>query len=151
MGNLYGNKLSTLGKFDLKYDYSNLALISIDNDDFPGIVQTYQIQRSERTQPVQCFNDSIHLYAFGKNPIQGNIGGFLLVESGFKKMIDRYNTKYRAYKGKATTIAFQSGETISAIVRDFIYSAVAERPVLVQFNMNFWGLDENDTFLVGKQ
>jgi len=150
--NVFGDFLSSIGAFNLGYDLSNLALISVEGDSFPALVQTYQVSRQERVQPVQCFNDVVHIYAFGRTPVTGNISGFALLNNNrLKKLIELYKESYRAYKSTAAPIAISTlyGETLKAIVTNFIYAANAERPVLVSFSMDFIGLDPGDTTLSG--
>lgn len=147
---MFGNYLSSIGFFNLNYDVSNLALIGIDSNNFPALVQTCQVSRGERIQAVPCFNDFIHLYCFGANPVTGNIAGFMLAKNNkLKLLIDNYESKYRAYNAteKPFNITTMGGETLKGLASNLIYAVNAERPALVNFSFDFYALRPSDTAL----
>lgn len=148
--NMFGKHLSSIGFFDLNYDMSNLALVHIDSNNFPALVQSYQVSRGERIQAVQCFNDAIHLYCFGGTPITGNIAGFMLAKNNkLKALIGAYESKYRAYNAteKPFDITTISGETLKGLASNLIYAINAERPALINFSFDFYALRPSDTAL----
>ncbi len=150
MAKLFGDKLSSIGFFDLGYSIDNLALIEVDSKAFPALVQTYQIARGERIQTVMCFNDFIHFYVFGRKPLAGNISGFsMLKNKGLRNLIKLYDTKYRAYVAteKPFSIVTAHGESLEGIASNFIYNANAERPAIIQFSIDFLGLTPGDSAL----
>lgn len=152
---MYGEFLSNIGKLQLNFDYSNLALITVDGGDFPALVSSYSVNRSERIQLVPTFNDFVHLYAFGKQPIQIVLSGFAPSDDdkvNLQALIEKYESKYRAFNaasGGFMEITSLRGESLQGLCTNFTYTANAEMPVLVNFNMNIIGLGQNDTVLAG--
>ena len=143
---IFGKRLSTIGKLSITYDTDNLILVTVNDTSFPALVKSFRASRSERIQVVPCFNDSTHIYSFGKNPIQGVISGFSLPDK-LEAFVNLYKNKLRAYKLKSDSLITISnkGDSMKALFVDLSYDIDAESPVIASFVMNFIALEDSDT------
>lgn len=130
----FGNFLSSVGQLNLNFDMSNLILISLGDVSFPGVFQTFSFSNRERTQPLQCFNDTIHVYGFGKDLPTGSIVGFILKEN-MAAMLAKYD-KIRLFKNTPTVLTF-SDKTINVYITGLHISVNSESPCIANFNMEF--------------
>lgn len=130
----FGDFMSSIGQLNLNFDVSNLILISFGDTNFPGVIQTFSFNNRERIQPLQCFNDTIHVYGFGKDTPTGSMVGFVLKEN-MAAMLSKYD-EIRLYRNTPTVLTF-SDKTISVYITGFQISVNGDSPCIANFNMEF--------------
>lgn len=135
MARMFGDFLTSIAKVDLAYTATNLVGINIGDKTFPAIIQSNQVNQRERAQVVQCFNDVIHMYAFGKEPTALMISGICP-----QKDMAELNTFYksnRAYVGSPIKITSMQDIILQGVLLGMTYSLSADTCAFASFTMDF--------------
>jgi hypothetical protein len=125
---------------------------------YPAIISSFAIQKSEKVQVINGFNEVIHLYAFGKNADQMQINGHIL-SNFFNPAFGRssllitsaYEEKLRAFSaaksGNRVKIsgphlaADGSAVILTGVANSISYSMDATINSVINFSMSLIGVE----------
>jgi hypothetical protein len=127
-----------VGAVDLGFDTSDLIIATVDG--LPAKIQSIHVEKSERVQPINCFNDYVHLYTFGKNVCMISISGFCLANK-LRYLIAKYESTYRAYTQKLIRIVSTKGEILEGVVTSFSYDTNADSNSIANFSFTIMKTD----------
>jgi hypothetical protein len=125
---------------------------------YPVIFTAFAFRKDERIQIINGFNEVIHLYAFGKNPDQLQLVGYILAtdaENPSHKLTGTlftnfYNSVMRAFSGANSGIRTRisgphlsgnGGVILSGIANSMQISMNGQMNGYMDFTLNFIGID----------
>ena len=120
---------------------------------YPVIFSSFAIRKSEKVQIVNGFNEAVHLYAFGKNADQIQLGGHILASTIFNysfvntdwALINPYQSVLRAFAaakhGLKAKISGPGGVLLTGVATDFNMSMNGAINSVVDFSMTFVSAD----------
>ena len=125
---------------------------------YPTIINTFNLQKTEKVQIVESFGETTHIYAFGRHPTQLHISGYVLASNifnpVFSRTYDALTSKYeelaRAYQVAQSGIRVKiTGPNINGkgnillqgIANNFTVQMSAENNSILVFSMNFIEVD----------
>lgn len=122
---------------------------------YPAIFSNFALRKSERVQIVNGFNEAVHLYAFGKNADQLQLGGHILASTIFnfsflgtkRAILTPYDKVLRAYSAAElgpeyrTTVSGPGGVLVTGVATDFSLSMNGAINSVLDFSMSFIAVD----------
>jgi len=125
---------------------------------YPAIFSSFTYRKGERVQVVNGFDEVTHIYAFGKNPGQFQLGGHVISDGVFNQsflktgiaLTAHYNEILRAFEAAnagvrteiyGPNIENRGGIIMKGVAVDFAVSMDAAVNSIMNFSLNFIEVD----------
>lgn len=116
---------------------------------YPVIFTGFRITKREKVQTVEAFDETNHLYAFGKSADVVQLSGMVMDSvkgtAGSSGLMKKYDSEFRAFKsaekGKMLVISGIAGSVISGTVDSLEIAASAETDCLLSFSLSLLCVD----------